>query len=340
MTKRKDGLWQEKIKLPDGSYQYYYGSTKSEVVRKIAEGKKKTEAKYRASSVADEWLEWVGDKVSPNTYPGYARDCKRFSSYFGDKPIDQIAPVDVEQYLEYQISEHDMARRTASNCLSVASRIFTYAVAHGYCSVNAARDIEVPRDLRKAKRHMPEDEQVKAILASRNICPPFGELAYWGLLTGLRKGELLGLTWEDIDLDARIIRVERTWYSKNNRPGVKSTKTEAGSRLVPIHDLLFDAIDEPGDGLVFPGLDGGLMTKTHYERGWARYQKAVGIESTMHELRHGFTTFLLESNVSPEMAASIIGHAQASTTTDIYNDIRSRRKAKEFQNIRSMSLDI
>lgn len=45
MTHRKDGLWQEKIKLPDGSYQYYYGSTKSEVVRKIAEGKKKAEAK-------------------------------------------------------------------------------------------------------------------------------------------------------------------------------------------------------------------------------------------------------------------------------------------------------
>lgn len=340
MTHRKDGRWQEKIRLPDGTYQYYYGATKSEVVQKIAEGKKKAEAKSRASLVASEWLEWVGDKVSPNTYPGYVRDCKRFAAYFGDKPINEIAPVDVEQYIQHQISAHDMAKRTASNCLSVASRIFVYAVSHGYCSSNAARDIEVPRDLRKEKRHMPDDNQIKAILASRDICPPFGEIAFWGLLTGMRKGELLALTWDDVDLDARVIHVDRTWYSKNNRPGIKSTKTEAGTRLVPIHDMLFDAIDEAGEGLVFPGLDGKLMTKTHFERGWSRYQKSTGIDNTMHELRHGFTTFLLEGNVSPEMAASIIGHAQSSTTTDIYNDIRARRKAKEFQSIRSMSLDI
>ena len=150
-----------------------------------------------------------------------------------------------------------------------------------------------------------------------------GLIAFFALTTGMRKGEILALEWKDIDFVHKTITVDKSWISINNRPTVKAPKTEAGIRVVPLPDVLAEKLKAwKHDGrLVFPGPDGNLMTKTHYQRAWTRLQKEIG-EVRIHELRHAYVTILLDQGIDLASTAAIVGHAQTSTTQQVYYDLR------------------
>lgn len=303
------------------------GRTQAEIREKIAKKLLEIEKTSRAETVVEEYLEQLD--VSPNTLPGYVMAARRFGEHFVGINMGDISPHDVQRWLNTEIMRHDMARKTASNHLTVASRIFAFAVANGYCEMNAARDVTIPNNLPKTKRHMPDEEKIQAIRDTEDR--PFGLIAFFALTTGLRKGEILALKWSDIDFVHKTITVDKSWISVNNRPAIKEPKTAAGVRVVPLPDVLIPKLREwqSMSDLVFPGLSGGLMTKTYYQRGWDRLQKEIG-EVRIHELRHAYVTILLDQGIDLASTAAIVGHAQTSTTQQVYYDLR-RDKLKESQ---------
>lgn len=341
MKKRADGRYQKKIRLRDGSVRFVYGRTLFELEEAEKRLRRSEAESLCVPAVADLWWEETEPRLSPNTRPGYARDARRFSTYFSGVPVSDVTPRDVNRYISDLITERRLSRKTANNALVVASRILQWGMNHGYCNGNAAKDVEVDRSLPSRRRTIPADAELRKIMDAWDDEPPFGRFAYWLVWSGLRKGELLALTWEDVDLRTRTISVSKTWYSYNNRPGVKPPKTESGARTVPIPDALYAKIrGGKASGLIFPGLDGKLMTKTHFERGWARLQRSLGITATPHQLRHAYTTFLLENGVDVVDASAVLGHAQPSTTMDVYNDIRAQRTARAAESIRHLSVDL
>ena len=325
--------------------KYFYGKTKAEVLRKIAEYKReeKPQAKSRAFElVADDWWEEAQEDLSPNTRRPYKAALNRAREHFKGREITSITPADVNAFLRLMVKKNRMAEKTAKTQLSVCNMIFRHAVRAGDILFNPARDLEIPSKLEHNPRGEASPEDIRLVLD--NCQSQTGQMALWFLCTGLRRSELLALTWDDVDLEKRIITVNKSLVrDETGRVYAKEPKTEAGVREVPIIDALAQHIT-PGKGLVFPNAEGNYITENAFSRRWSNYQKATGISCTPHQLRHSMATTLCEAvadgKISLEDMQHIIGHAQYQTTMDIYNHYRESRKERAFASIFSLDVHV
>ena len=343
MVRRKDGLWQQQMTVTvDGKQKqkFFYGRTKADVLRKIADWKEQ-EAEQKArpmsrpfSDVADEWWEEHEGAISPNTARPYKAAVTRAKDHFKSTPINEINPSAVNVFLRKMVKDHSMADKTARTQLSVMNQIFGHAVRFGDLESNPARDLDVPAGLPKTARDLPSDEDIKTIKASTDSF--MGMMANWFLYTGLRRSELLALTWEDVDMDSRTITVRRSIVRDGSRIYAKEPKTEAGIRPVPILDALAVHL-EPGTGLVFPNANGEYISENSFSRRWSNFQKETGITCTPHQLRHAATTMFCEAvadgKLTVEDVQHIIGHAQYQTTMDVYKHYRETQRKKAWEGI-------
>ena len=328
MVKRKDGRWQEQMTV-NGKQKYFYGKTKAEVLRKIADWRAEESARKKAvepfSAVADDWWYDAKDALATSTQRGYKPALARAKDYFKQQAVQEITPADISAFIRAAVKKNDMADKTARTQLMVVNLIFRYAVQKGHVNYNPARDLEVPKSLKKTRRDIATDDDIKRVKASWDA--PFGAFAYWCLYTGMRRNELLALTWDDVDLEKRVIHVTKSCFrDEDGKVKAKAPKTASGIRDVPIVNRLAEKI-VPGTGLVFPG-DSGYMTNGMWERHWRHYTEATGVTCTPHQLRHAYATMLYEGDINMEDAQYLLGHAQIQTTKDIYTHIREQKVEK------------
>lgn len=322
MTHKKDGRWQDSIYV-NGRRIYFCGKSKAEVMRKILDYTEKQEKGRSVSEVADEWWEKYEPTVEYNSKKNIRPAYKRIVATFGKRPIKEITPLDINNFIEAFSYTH--ADKTCRTQLMVFNHIFRYAASKGYVEGNTARDIKVPKNLPKTKRCMPSSEELGKIKASYQL--PFGMFAWFALYTGCRRGELLALDWKDINMDERTISITKSIYYDGNTPKVKSTKTEASVGVVPILDALYNKIKPKKSGVVFPDPNTGTyITNKRFTRLWKEFQTAAGVSCTPHQLRHAYATMLFEAEVPPEEAQALLRHAQLSTTMDIYTEIREQKR--------------
>lgn len=337
MTRRKDGLYQQEIiteSFGRKKRKYFYGRTKKEVLQKIADYKETQKNGRTFEEVADAWWEYHEPTVEYNTAKQYRPALRRAVEYFKDTYIRQLTPSMIRIFLNEMIHQRHMADKTARTQLMIMNLICRYAAECGDIDVNPAREVSVPKHLKKTIREIASDEDIRRVKASTGCT--FGMFAYWILYTGCRRSELLALTWEDIDLEERTIHITKSIYQDSNRPVVKTPKTEKGLRTLPLMNRLYMAI-LPSRGLVFPDpISGGYMTEDHFQKLWAAYTAESGVSCTPHQLRHAYATMLFEAGVAESDAQDLLGHAQISTTKDIYTHIRESRRAK----VRAELLDI
>lgn len=342
MVRRKDGRWQEQMTVTvngKSKQKYFYGATKADVLRKIADWQASEEESAKRGrpfiDVADDWWEQAQGDLAVSTQRGYKPALNRAREHFKDRDIRSITPAEISMFLRREIKKNKMADKTARTQLMVVNLVFRYAVQCGDVDANPARDLEVPRNLKKDRRDIASDEDIKRVKAGFDA--PFGAFAYWALYTGLRRNELLALTWADVDLKNRVIHVTKSCFrDSDGKVKAKAPKTQSGVRDVPIPDKLAEKIT-PGKGLVFPG-ESGYMTNGMWERHWKHYTEATGVTCTPHQLRHAYATMLYEAGdkVSLEDAQYLLGHANLQTTADIYTHIRDVKTEK----IKKVLLDI
>lgn len=322
MTRRKDGLYQEAITI-NGKRKYFYGHSKIEVTRKLRNYQEREKSGLTFEEVADEWWEFHEPTLGPITAKGYTPAIRRAKEYLSG-PVREVTPTDINQYI-LSLARKQYARKTVTNHLAVVNQIMKYAVQNGYIDTNPAREIDVPKGLAKTPRDMPTSEEIKII--KNTTAEPMGMFAYWVMYTGCRRSELLALTWDDVDLNTRTITINKSRYQLHNKVYTKDPKTESGNRVLPILNKLLDVIPTKGKGLVFP-YNGEMYTERRFELEWNKYRKKYGINCTPHALRHCYATMLYEANVPVKDAQELLGHAQASTTQDIYTHIRDSQKQK------------
>lgn len=333
MTRRKNGLWQETMTV-NGKRLFFYGRTKSEVLQKIKEHKDKEERGEVFARVAEEWWDVHEPELAYNTTKGYKPALNRAIAAFGDVPIKQVTPQQIAT--EISAFSHNRADKTVRTQLMVYNLIFKYAVEKGYIRDNPARDLSVPKNLKKQKRTSPLPEDIKRVKESTGCY--FGMFAFWALYTGLRKGELLALEWKDVDIKNRTITVNKSLYHDNNHPRVKLPKTQTSIAVIPILDVLLKKI-QPSKGLVFPDDDGGYLTHSRFEKRWHIYCEESGVTATPHQFRHAYATMLFEAGIPPEEAQALLRHAQLSTTMDIYTDLRESKLRRIHEKVYAVDIE-
>lgn len=335
MYKRTDGRFRERVTLPDGRQKEFCGRSKKEVLQKIASWTAEQEHGRQFSDVAAEWWEQTVDTLAYNTRKPYQPAIRRACETLGHRPVKDIKPPEIAANIERMSETYgDKAVRTQ---LQIYGQIFKFAVAHGYADVNPCRDLTVPKGLPKGKRPMPSSEDIQRI--KDGVTAPFGLFAYMALYTGLRRGELLALTFQDIDRKRRIIRVNKSLYHAGNQPKIKQPKTEASCAEIPIVDALLKVLPKQHIGVVFADGNGDYLSDTEFRIRWRTYTRATGVTCTPHQLRHAYTVMLFEAGIPPEQMQMLLRHAQISTTMDVYNEWREKQKRNIFESVYSIDIN-
>lgn len=338
MIKRKDGRWQEQIKLPGMEKpKYFYGRTQKEVLKKLAEYRGEVERGKLFEECVDEWAAWHEKQVSYNGANAYNAAIKQVKDQFGGRSIKDIKPDEIDAFIRW-VAGRGYARRTVQMRLDLLNMAFDYAVVHLWCDSNPCASVSLPKGLHRGRRELPERAQIERIKSGFGL--PFGLFACALLYSGLRRGELMGLRWEDIDRQTDTIYVRRSVYFVDNAPHLKAPKTEKGVRQVPLLAPLKAELPEGGAGYLFHMGDDPerLMTKSSVRKRWLAWCKAVGIahqegetwraDVTPHQLRHEYATTLYDAGIDVGDAKDMLGHSTEAVTRDIYTHIRqSRRKA-------------
>lgn len=318
---RADGRYCKAITDPKTHKRiFFYGSSEREINQKILEYTQESERGKTFAGVADEWWSFEVEKLSPSTIKGYTCATRRIVEHFEDQRINDIRAADINRFL-MSLARLGYAKKTVKNHKIIINRIFHFSVVSGYISSNPASDAEIPRNLPQKKRHPASEAEESIIRKSAEVWL----FPYMALTTGLRKGELLGLRWEDIDLKANIIHVRRSvWYGPGTN--IKSPKTEAGIRKVPIIAPLREELAKRTGNprhYVFGGEQ--PMTDKAYRYQYQKFQKQTGITATAQQLRKSYATIAVGANISPDVLKSIFGHRDISTTLNLYAEVRDYR---------------
>ena len=340
MTRRKDGRWQGRITLPNGTVKYFYSSAKTEReatrdinAQLLAYEQKQIEG-MSFRSVAEKWNNEYREKISHITYNKGSRAAyDRILEYFSDcKDITKLTPIEVNMFLNSLIMQN-YYKKTISNHKSVLNMIFTYAVLHGYVKHNPVNDVRLPNNLPKKQRELPTTNEIKEV---EKHYTGFDLLPYFLLNTGLRISEALAITDKDIDFSKKTIIVNKHVIHDGNRPILEDrTKTENNKRTVILLDRLADKLPKDKKGLLFGNEDGTPLTKRQLACRWKKYQDTYGINLTAHQLRHAYATMLFEAGVDVKDAQELMGHSDINLTRQIYTHIRHERKeetAKKLNN--------
>lgn len=311
---------------------------------------------------ADDWLRLKErENITPRQMDNYRRAVKLWKKELQGYEIGQVRADDIERVL-ISLSDNGLSQRTISLYRSAVRQIMRRAVGR-VIPTNPVEQVELASVGRR-------EEQRRALTAEEQQwiwdTPHRAQsVAVIMMLSGLRRGELAALTWNDVDLKERTITVNKVIaYDSNGVPSLRHiTKTEAGMRTVDIPQRLADYMAAlPKDNLlVIHSARGTVMTESAWAKLWRSYLRLLNekygtrtpadlerMQSgkpgpkrlemtipniTMHWLRHTFCTLLYLAGVDVVQACAQMGHADVSTTLRIYTHLDAMHKRKSVDKL-------
>jgi integrase len=297
----------------------------------------------RLSEYLEYWLEHVvRSSRRPATYEQYAWVARRFvEPDLGAYRLNRLSVQVVQRWLDQKFTEGQSAHRVRL-IRTVLSAALTRAQREELVQRNVARLVELP-SYQAAERTPWSVKEAKQFLAAAVDCPLYPAILVLTLY-GLRRGELLGLRWCDVDFDRGVLHIRNQLqrFAGSFRQG--PVKTRAGQRdlplLMPVRTVLLvqrasciaNWPNYPSDGLVFVTALGQPLDPDSFRVSFQRLARRNGIRVIrVHDIRHTTATLLKDLGVPVRDAQLILGHADIVTTQQIYqhDSPESRRDALE-----------
>lgn len=322
-----------RIKLPNGEEvrKHLHGKDEKEIQDKIDKIIAQSLRGDPLNMIIDEWKEYHFNHINLNTQSGYTAPIKDLKEYFGDKYLDEIKPLDIEQFLFTLYDERRYAKQTLKLRLIVLNQVYEYSQLKGYCQINPCAPVRVPRNAVKNKRVLPHAEEINAVKSHGNS--EYGLLPFFLLYTGCRVGEALALQYEDINFENDTITINKTVVFDNGIPTIQNhTKTDAGNRVIPLLPPLKELLPRKR-GFVFSDNGKPLKKGQVYWR-WKQFKKKTGVEISPHQLRHAYATILYDAGLPVKDSQLLLGHNSAEVTQNIYTHISEERQKKTFDKLK------
>jgi len=290
---------------------------------------------------AEEWMEtYKIGKCKPTTISGYNSILNQYLyPEFGSLTMDQFTTKCIQRFL----NEHkDASAKYLREMKNLLSQILECAKRDGHLSDNPARDprISIP-SARKKERSALTLEQLNEILPVLEQLQGTAQLYLaLAIYTGMRRGEVLGLRWEDIDLSENVIHVVRNVTYVNNQPIVGTPKTQSGTRDVPIMPpLLKYLLPLKDDGYLIQNTRNkeNPITLTMFKTMFKHIQNASDLNgATSHTFRHTLGTLLNDAGADVKTIQGILGQKDYKTTMDRYVHPVEKRKHEAVNKIGDM----
>lgn len=271
----------------------------------------------------------------------------------GHRTMNEISRVTIQNFVDILLRDKNtksgkpISVKTVRNNISFVSDVFAYAIRTGMNVENPCRDIVYPKSHKKEASYY-SDEEIKVLLTAIEKYKPatkYKLFVYIAITTGMRKGEILGLEWKNIDLETGDIKiVQSAKYCKDKGMYIGVPKTEKSVRNVRVPEEVvailksYKAEQEnykynmgtkwrSSDDFLFTQEDGTLMSiQTPYE--WLKnFCEEHDLPfKAIHSMRHSVASMMIANKMDVVSVSSILGHAQVATTLNIYSHQFSNAK--------------
>jgi integrase len=348
IRQRADGRWEARLQLKRAggveSRQSVYGNTRPEVVRKLRALQQQAENgtlaidnRVTVAAFLDRWLEEV---VRPNrqlrTYEGYKTNIHRhIVSTIGHIQLTRLRAVHVQKLIS-RLREEGLAPRTVQYCHATVRAALAVARRWGLVTVNVATLVEpVSAPRTEFVPFTPEEAQLVLAVAEQHRLAAFFTVA---MAVGLRPSEALGLTWDDVDLDNRLVRVRKALERRGGAYTFKEPKSRTSRRTIALPSICVDAllahrrrqaVERLAAGahwqafdLVFTTPLGTPLNRTEMSRQFTKILEAACVEHRrLYDCRHTAATLLLAQGIPARVVMETLGHSSIALTMNTYTHV-------------------
>ena len=361
--KRKGFEFRFQVPAPDGTSTRsasVYASTEAACIARAREVLARIEAELPARDSAESfdalvntwtktWLPHQGRRQSTvDQYETLVR--VHAVPVLGNRPIKSVKP----SHLRELLAGVDRAASTKRSLYAALADVFACAVTDGLLASNPMRQVKRPAQAQRVERDLTATQVRDVLVATERHRwrPAMLILA----TTGLRRGEALGLTWNDVDLDAGLLWVRRQLVRTSKGLEWGPPKSRSGVRAVPIPPVVVAELRAHKTaqkrarltaGPLWHDLDlvtttdlGGMVEPRNFSRWYATIAEKAGLPDTgMHALRHYFATVAIGEGGSPVDVAKLMGHSSATVTLNLYaNAIEEGQKRSAAAVARSLGM--
>jgi integrase len=348
ITRRKNGGWmaQYAVHTAEGrKRKTLYGKTRQEVAAKLAKALSDREGgltfdagSLTVSEYLDRWLaDSVKDTVRQRTWERYEQIVRvHIKPTLGRIKLKGLTPAHIRGLYREKL-DAGLSPRTVQYIHTTLHKALKDAVGDGLIPRNVTEAVRAPRPAKKEVRPLSPDQSRTFLEAARG--DRYEALYVLAVTAGLREGELLGLKWEDIDLDVGSLAVRRTLSEARSGRFFEAPKNGKG-RSIKLTRQAVEALRThrkrqneerlrfgnlwQDSGLVFPAQTGTPMNaKNLTARSFKPLLERAGLSSTvrLHDLRHTCATLLLGKGVHPKIVQELLGHATIAITLDTYSHV-------------------
>lgn len=371
VRKRKDGRWEGRIMVGrdlEGKpiYRSVVDKTQKDMLEKLhglIEAYREVEISDRKNYTLGEWLDkWLNEimvmHIRPSTMASYRRMIEnQIKPYLGNVPLRQITRPDVQRMYvklkkEGRMEEHPLYGDGLSDSMVRAVHMMLHqaldcAVKEKLILENPTKGTRIPK-ANYAPMKVLDDAQLDAFLEVIKQDPVWHDFFYTELTTGLRRGEICGLMWNDFNRKNGTLQVKRQVVRRDGG-GIQlnEPKTKTGTRLIYLPPSTVEVLAERKkhsySQWIFPNPtspEAPMSPDMPYHRLKTLLRYAGIPPIRFHDLRHTFATHAMANGVDPKTLSSILGHTNASFTLDTYTHVTMDMKEKASSVVESFLMDI
>ena len=339
VRKRENGRWEGRIVVGhkrggEPIYHSVYAKTQKELLDKLHreielyDGVELTEDSLMTLGTwLDRWLdEYAANAVRHSTLKNYRYMANHVKRELGDKQVSSVTVEDVQQ-MYHRLIGRGLSATTVRHVHSMLHLAMDAAVRSHLTAQNPT-GLAVPPKAERGEMRILTEQQLDTFMKAIRTDASWYDFFYTELTTGLRRGEICGLRWQDFDEKSGVLHVRRTLHMEDGRLVAGATKTGCGTRDIVLPDGTAEVLRKRKAGSysewIFPNLtkpELPISPGAAYRRLKEILKRANLPDIRFHDLRHTFSTHALSSGVDARTLAGILGHTNASFTLDTYTHV-------------------
>ena len=346
IRKRSEHSWEASLRTEDGERLYVYGSTQKEAKEKlqeiqaeIANGTYIAENEMTVGEWMDEWFECFTSGVKASSRERYEQDIRiHIKPGIGQINLQDLKLLHVQRFLNQCKDQKNLAQKTVKNIYLVLNKALKKAQSQGLIRQNPCGEAEIPSYDTPLKEMRPLKDAEVARFLKQITGHPDEFLLYMALFTGMRESELIGLTWDCVDLDTGNIHLYRqlkpvkgrkaTWAfttlkNKQSRDFIAPPSVVRILKKQKLRQaewkLQYGSAYNNDLNLVFTNPLGKHLTSVTIYNHFKAIVTEMGLpEVRFHDLRHTYATLALQNGVDVKTVSNNLGHATVAFTMDKY----------------------
>lgn len=357
LRRRSDGRWEARYYSPiDNKQHSLYGKTQKEIKEKLR--KKLNELDENAvlegddmlvSTWLDIWLKNYTSNLKPLTQSTYLSTIEtHLKPNIGDKTLRTLTTNDIQK-IYVDLLKNGRSAKTIKNTHGVMHKTLEQAVKLHYIKYNVSEACVLPKVMPKEINPLDEDNIIDFLDAIKG--DPYEQIYFVTLFTGMRQGEVLGLTWDNIDFNENIIYLNKQLIKKRDGSNefYFGTLKNGKSRVIYISQIVANVLKDrkriqsrdrraAGAGwlakgqfknLVFTNEFGEHLVHHTVYKHYKKIVKSIGIEeSRFHDLRHSFAVISLQNGDDIKTVQESLGHHTSTFTLQVYAHSTRRMKTE------------